>query len=309
MNWSNIFLKSVFVERVKLNPRDFHAGYASILEKTLKDTFEGKCSKYGYMKKGSIELIQVYMGTIESQTFRGYVNFHVKFSAEVCNPTIGSHVIGKVQNINSFGILCTCGYMNEAGPYRQYVPILEIIIPKHSQSIKSETNLGSLRIGDEVNIEIVGKKFELNDTKISSIGKIVKVSKTKSGLFAADDATVLEDDNTDNADNADNDEDAVNDIGFVGSDDEDVEAEDENDKGSDVDAEQQDGGTSSVLEEEEEDLESEPIEGGTKVKAAKELPDSDAEEEEEEESFEEEDMGEDGGDEDFYVDASDNEKD
>jgi len=67
--------------------------------------------------------------------------------------------------MNRFGVLCDVSKNNKT--------IIEIIIAKNSQEIKSEVNLDDLKIGDNVNIEVLGRKFELNDKKISVIGRIV----------------------------------------------------------------------------------------------------------------------------------------
>jgi DNA-directed RNA polymerase subunit E'/Rpb7 len=194
LKWDEIFVKSVITEKVKLDPKNFHAGYMEHIHTTLKGKVEGKCSRHGYIKKDSLEILHVGLGEVEQHTFRGYVNFNVKCTVDLCNPVVGSVILGKVQNINSFGILCLCGYTEMTGGIPHHVNILEVIVPKQSIAIKSEIELDKVRIGDEVRIEISGKKFELNDTKISAIGKIVKISKA---MPASDNDLVEVDDGAD----------------------------------------------------------------------------------------------------------------
>jgi DNA-directed RNA polymerase subunit E'/Rpb7 len=191
LKWDEIFVKSVITEKVKLDPKNFHAGYKEHINTTLKGKVEGKCSRHGYIKKDSLEILHLGLGEVEQHTFRGYVNFNVKCKVELCNPVVGSVILGKVQNINSFGILCLCGYTEMVSGVAQHINVLEVIIPKQSIAIKSEVELDKVRIGDEVRIEISGKKFELNDTKISAIGKIVKISKA----MPANDSDLAEEDN------------------------------------------------------------------------------------------------------------------
>ena len=59
------------------------------------------------------------------------------------------------------------------GFYDNY-PVLEIIIPKISAGIKSEVDLEKINIGDEVFVEICGKKLVLYEKFISIIGRIIK---------------------------------------------------------------------------------------------------------------------------------------
>ena len=68
--------------------------------------------------------------------------------------------------------------MAEAG-YKMggnFYSILEVIIAKNSVSIKSDVNLEEIVEGNSVKIEVVGKKFELNDRKISVVGRIANGS-------------------------------------------------------------------------------------------------------------------------------------
>jgi hypothetical protein len=54
------------------------------------------------------------------------------------------------------------------------IPILEIIIPSNSAGIKSEINLETLVKGQEIKIEVCGKKYQLFDKHISIIGRAIK---------------------------------------------------------------------------------------------------------------------------------------
>ena len=176
LKWDDTFVKSILFERIKLPPKDMHAKYRERIAEILVNKVEGKCTRHGYIKRGSVEVLQVMMGKVEAQLFRGNVVFTVKFRAEVCNPVVGSVIQGKVQNINSFGILCMCGYLDGSGKMNY---VLEVIVPKQafSQKIRSEVELDRVKVGDEVNIEIISKKFELEDKQVSAVGKIVKIAK------------------------------------------------------------------------------------------------------------------------------------
>lgn len=166
-----IFVKSVLTERIKLQPMHLHAGYADKILQLLCLKVEDRCTKHGFIKKGSVEILKICMGALEVQTLKGDTVFNVRFRADVCNPANHSVLQATVQNINSFGILCHCGLNDENKP------ILEIIVPKQSVSIKSEVALKNIKIGAVVHVEVLGKKYELNDKKISVMGRIVKGGK------------------------------------------------------------------------------------------------------------------------------------
>jgi len=175
--WEEIFVKSVLYEKVKLPASELHSGYLQKLLDILKGKLEAVCTRHGLIKKHSIEILQVYTGQVEVQTFRGATNFHIKFRADVCNPAVGSILACKVQNINSFGILCTCSFMDPIDNVE--CTVIDVIIPKQSIAIKSEIDLARVSIGQELHIEVMGKKFQLHDKKISVIGKVINSGKKK----------------------------------------------------------------------------------------------------------------------------------
>lgn len=178
MTDSDIFVTSVLHDKVKLCAADLHSGYRDKIDALLKSKLEGKCTKHGLIKMNSIELLKTSAGVVEVQTFKGSVIYNVKFRADVCNPLIGSVVRAKVQNFNSFGILCACSYTYlDAIQAPKQCSVLEIIVPKKSMAVQSEVPLNSLKIGQMINIEVMGKKFQLNDKTINVMGRVVKTIK------------------------------------------------------------------------------------------------------------------------------------
>jgi DNA-directed RNA polymerase subunit E'/Rpb7 len=149
-------------EKIKLEPAFISSGYKDEVLKRLKVKVEGICTKHGYIKPDSIELHKICSGRVELIGLNGNTLFDVYFFADVCNPLLGSVIKCRVSNINKFGILAEAGN------------IIEAIIAKNSVSIHSDVDLEKIRIGDEVMVEVVGKKYELNDKKISLIARIVK---------------------------------------------------------------------------------------------------------------------------------------
>lgn len=189
-------------DTVKIAPWLLNSNYKKNILTVLKKKYEGICSKFGYIKQNSIELLTVYKGSIELSTFHGYVLFDVEFNASICNPAIGSIVKCKVKNINVFGILCTSG-ITEFG---QYQNILNIIIPKQDSQFTNHPDLlENITINDEVNVEILGKKYILNNKNINVFGKIIESIKTNESLVKTDNelnVLELDEDEVVNGDNA-----------------------------------------------------------------------------------------------------------
>lgn len=158
----HIFIRMRLCEKIKLEPAFISTSYRDEVLKRLKTKVEGICTKHGFIRPDSVEIFKVCSGRVELIGLNGSTVFDVHFWADVCNPLLGSILKCRVTNINKFGILVEAGN------------IIEAIVAKNSVSIQSDVDLEKIRIGDDVMIEVVGKKYELNDKKISLIARIVR---------------------------------------------------------------------------------------------------------------------------------------
>ena len=107
-------------------------------------------------------------------SLNGDVIYNVQYKADVCLPVIGTVIKAVITNINKFGILAEASIsgVDEYGKLTK-ISVIEVIITKHAVGITNTVELESLVVGDEINVEIMGKKFELNDKKICAIGRVV----------------------------------------------------------------------------------------------------------------------------------------
>ena len=163
---TELFIPIKFKTNVILKPNEINQEFDDIILKKLKSIYENVCSKYGYIKNNSIKILKRSIGVIKTQHFNGNICFDVVCIAEICNPIQGSIIKCKVKAKNSLGLL--------AEGYYDKIPILEIIVPKISAGIQSEVTLDSIAIGQEIKIEVCGKKYQLFDKHISIIGKAIK---------------------------------------------------------------------------------------------------------------------------------------
>jgi DNA-directed RNA polymerase subunit E'/Rpb7 len=192
-----IFTSNILTDYVYLHPTEIHSKYKDMVLMKLKEKLEGKCSKYGYICQNSIEIVKISPGNIRMTSLNGDIIYHVQFKADVCNPVVGAIIKAKITNVNKFGILATASIqiINSDGN-EERVNVIEIIITKNSVGIKSSVDLDRLVIGHEIDVEILGKKFEINDTKISSIGVVIDKTKKKTshGIGSIEEDVTAEDD-------------------------------------------------------------------------------------------------------------------
>lgn len=161
-----LFIPIKFKTHVYLSPAELDAQYQQRLEDKLKKTYEGICTKHGFIKPGSIEIVKKSPGTFIKEYFNGFIKFELQCRAETCNPVQGSIVNAVIKNKNQLGILAESS-MDD-------IPILDIIVPIKTAGIISQVNLDTLQIGDTISVEVMGKKFQMTDKKISVIGRVIQ---------------------------------------------------------------------------------------------------------------------------------------
>lgn len=173
-----LFLPIKFKTSIHLIPSELDAKYQERIFDKIKKTYEGVCTKHGYIKPNSIEIVKKSNGVFIKEYFNGHIRFDLQCKAEICNPVQGSIVNAIIKNKNQLGILAeTIIDLDD-----KKVPILDIIVPIKSAGIISQVNLDSLQIGDTISIEVMGKKYQMNDKKISIIGRVISSTAKKEDI-------------------------------------------------------------------------------------------------------------------------------
>tara|TARA_B100001758_G_C18317562_1_gene561366 strand:- start:627 stop:1133 length:507 start_codon:yes stop_codon:yes gene_type:complete len=166
MTTSSIYFQNVSNTKITLPPNTLNMGdiLNSVL-KHLQEKLEGKCSKDGYIKKNSIKIIKKSLGKFEIGQFNGNMSYNVEYSAEYCNPVEGSQIECKVISINKIGVLSIV-----SDPDNQPIKVL---IPRHTHL--NNDDFSNIVVGNRLLVEVIGKRFELNESFISVVGKLIQI--------------------------------------------------------------------------------------------------------------------------------------
>ena len=159
---SNIFTNNILNSVIQLQPYEFNDSIDQTILEKLKNKVEGKCDRNGYIKPGSTQVIKRSLGQVLQGNFNGACNFRVSYKVEVCNPVEGMIIKAIVKNINKMGLFCELHDI-EPSP-------LSIILAKQHH-LKSE-KFENVKINNIIQVEIIGIKFNYNDTQISCIGRL-----------------------------------------------------------------------------------------------------------------------------------------
>jgi DNA-directed RNA polymerase subunit E'/Rpb7 len=134
-----------------------------VIEEKLIDTLEGRCTNEGYIKPNSIRIMTFSSGMMDGSD----VTFHVIFECLVCNPVEGLRFGAVVKNITKAGIRAEYN----TGSDEEESPVVVFISRDHHFNNK---DFGKIDIGHNIQVQVVGTRYELNDTQISIIGQLVK---------------------------------------------------------------------------------------------------------------------------------------
>ena len=173
---SNIYSKNVL-------SRDVHIGFSYIgnniqenLQTKLIEELEGKCISEGYVKNGTIKIINYSSGVIKAEN----VIFRVNVECEICKPVEGMIMKTKITNITKAGIKCV--WEDE-----KISPVIIFIARDHNHKNKYFHEVEkdfekSPKQKNNIKVKVIGIRYELNDEKISVLAELVKprISKASS---------------------------------------------------------------------------------------------------------------------------------
>jgi hypothetical protein len=165
-----MFQHSVIRYAVKLRVSECGRNVAEVVEARARKMLESVCSHVGIVKQGTLRLLQMGPGVLSGIDMGRHYTFQCMFEGEVCNPPPGTRVKGYVRSINRFGVLVEAGYLAPTGTL---VPLVELVVVRDPTMSRNEIPLDGLSIGDEVFVEVLGRRFELRDTRITGYGRTV----------------------------------------------------------------------------------------------------------------------------------------
>ena len=154
---SNIFYETSLQKRIILSSNDFNSSIDEKIKSLLVSQIEEKCIREGYVKEGSIKILERSSPFLYGNQMNGKVAINIRFSVDLCCPFRGNIIKCNINKINKLGVLAS------NGP-------LSIIIARQFHSNKDVFK--DLTENQEIEIKIIDKKFKINDNTISVIAKL-----------------------------------------------------------------------------------------------------------------------------------------
>jgi DNA-directed RNA polymerase subunit E'/Rpb7 len=153
---NNIYFNNVLTKKITIKSKYLNEKIDEYISEFIKNKVEGICIDEGYVKPESVKVLKRSVGMLLNSKFTGDITFTVAYTAIICNPVIGNIIDCKVKFINKSGIL------GNNGP-------ITIIVGK--QLYKNE-DFEHITVNDNIKVEVVAKKFSLNDKEIKIVAKL-----------------------------------------------------------------------------------------------------------------------------------------
>tara|TARA_B110000003_G_scaffold275953_1_gene320168 strand:- start:801 stop:1577 length:777 start_codon:yes stop_codon:yes gene_type:complete len=134
----------------------------AVLER-IKEKYENKISKYGYIKE--ISIIKRSAGIAMKEHFNSSFQFKAICCAIICNPSIDTILKATIVSSNNAGFKAEVKDNDKV--------VIDIIIPRLTAGLNHEYDIQDLNINDNIYIKICRKRYHYNDTKIVVIGMVV----------------------------------------------------------------------------------------------------------------------------------------
>lgn len=155
-----LFISTKIKSSVSIDPKDLNNNLNRKIISKIRNDVEGKCVKNGYVKKNSVKLIKRSLGESLTSQFNGNVIFHIEYLVDLCNPLEGAGINCRVLNVNKMGILAGIDDIEDSP--------LNILLAKQHHINNPEFE--DLKVDDQINIRVLGKKYEFGDSQIAIIG-------------------------------------------------------------------------------------------------------------------------------------------
>jgi DNA-directed RNA polymerase subunit E'/Rpb7 len=193
----NIYFNNILVKKIVVTSKYLNENIDNYIEEYLKSKVEGVCINEGYVKPDTVKIVKKGVGLLLGSKFTGDITYEVAYTADVCNPVIGNIIDCKIKFINKLGIL------GNNGP-------ITIIVGKQFHT--NDEEFKKIKENDIVKVEIIAKKFSLNDKEIKVVAKLynendkynTKKNNTKKDIISSDLTPIMPDNEFDDVDNQEN---------------------------------------------------------------------------------------------------------
>ena len=153
-----IWMKNVLTRKILLPFYSVGNNIRENIQEKIEESLYNKCSKEGYIRDKSINILSYSSGLVESNN----VVFEVMFECDICHPVEGQIIKCQAKNITRAGIRAV---------YTKETPSPVTIFIARDHHYNNEAFL-KVKENEEITIKVIGIRYELNDETIAVLGEL-----------------------------------------------------------------------------------------------------------------------------------------
>lgn len=163
----DIYKKILINDTLSIHFNKVNNNLENYLVTCIKNNVEGKCSKHGYIKKDSVNLLSYSCGELVSDK----AIFTIVYECLNSLPCENMELNCFVTSITKVGLKARIS--NEDNPY------LIFIARDHNYD---KENFSKVNVDDIINVRVIGHRYELNDECISIIAEFINIDNYKTSI-------------------------------------------------------------------------------------------------------------------------------
>jgi len=155
--------KSILHNKIRLQVRYIGKDVKEILKTILRERVEGKCIKQGYVMPNTCDIISYSAGECDTS----FIVFHIVYKCIIYKPIKNKQLIVEIVNKTKAGIRAKT---------RDPISHIDVFVAREymNDTISDSMYNDGYKQGENINVKILGFRYELNDTKISIIADLVE---------------------------------------------------------------------------------------------------------------------------------------
>jgi DNA-directed RNA polymerase subunit E'/Rpb7 len=155
----SIYTPTLITRKIPISIIHVGKNIKQTLEKIIASQIEGKCVVEGFIKPGSAKIATYSSGIVKADE----IIFDITFECMVCSPVEGMLINCVAKNITKMGI--------RAETNENPSPVVIFISRDHHYTSSYFSNI---KENDDIQVSVIGQRFELNDKYVSIIAKVVE---------------------------------------------------------------------------------------------------------------------------------------
>eukprot|EP00798_Chlamydomonas_sp_ICE-L_P017329 gene17329-23637_t len=165
-----LVVPSVLSDNLLIRPQCLGSDIDVHILAELRRKVEGGCTRHGYILENYTSICRISAVRLEDASMNGDVIFSVEYNALVCNPPVGLNITLRVSDNNMFAFFAQAGIQSSDG---QFTPLLDAILVKDQHEGDLLEKLNAVSNGESVRAVILGKRFEIGDSHISVVARLL----------------------------------------------------------------------------------------------------------------------------------------